>query len=84
MYIAWLQFGTENYGKEQQSSKITHLFDGERVFSSGGLRISTRDLETNGDYRVRVKVSARLRTGWFRWPWDRTAALGRASFIFLP
>ena len=38
MYIAWLQFGTENYGKEQQSSKITHLFDGERVFSSGELR----------------------------------------------
>ena len=40
MYIAWLQFGTENYGKEQQSSKITHLFDGERVFSSGELRAS--------------------------------------------
>ena len=41
MYIAWLQFGTENYGKEQQSSKITHLFDGERVFSSGELRPSS-------------------------------------------
>ncbi len=45
---------------------------------------STRDLETNGDYRVRVRVDTRPRTGWFRWPWDRTAALGRASFTFLP
>ena len=45
---------------------------------------STRDLETNGDYRVRVRVDTRPRTGWFRWPWDRTAALGRTSFTFLP
>ena len=45
---------------------------------------STRDLETNGDYRVRVRVDRRPRTGWFRWPWDRAAALGRASFTFLP
>ena len=45
---------------------------------------STRDLETNGDYRVRVRVSTRPRTRWFRWPWDRAAALGRASFTFLP
>ena len=45
---------------------------------------STRDLETNGDYRVRVRVDTRPRTGWFRWPWNRTAALGRASFTFLP
>ena len=45
---------------------------------------STRDLETNGDYRVRVRVDTRPRTGWFRWPWDRTKALGRTSFTFLP
>ena len=45
---------------------------------------STRDLETNGDYRVRVRVDRRPRTGWFRWPWDRAAALGGASFTFLP
>jgi hypothetical protein len=45
---------------------------------------STRVLETNGDYRVRVRVNTRPRTGWFRWPWDRAAALGRASFTFLP
>ena len=45
---------------------------------------STRDLETNGDYHVRVRVDRRPRTGWFRWPWDRAAALGRASFTFLP
>ncbi len=44
----------------------------------------TADLETNGDYRVRVRVDRRPRTGWFRWPWDRAAALGRASFTFLP
>ncbi|HIM51687.1 MAG TPA: DUF4390 domain-containing protein [Acidobacteria bacterium] len=44
----------------------------------------TRDLETNGDYSVRVRVDRRPRTGWFRWPWDRAAALGRASFTFLP
>ncbi len=45
---------------------------------------STRMLETNGDYHVRVRVHARPRTAWFRWPWDRAAALGRASFTFLP
>ena len=45
---------------------------------------STRDLETNGGYRVRVRVSARPRTAWFRWPWDRAATLGWASFTFLP
>ena len=45
---------------------------------------STRDLEANGDYSVRVRVDRRPRTGWFRWPWDRAAALGRVSFTFLP
>ena len=45
---------------------------------------STRDLETNGDYRVRVWVNTRPRPRWFRWPWDRAAALGRSSFTFLP
>ena len=45
---------------------------------------NTRDLETNGEYRVRVRVVRRPRTEWFRWPWDRAAALGRASFTFLP
>ena len=44
MYSAWLQFGTDNYGKEQQRSKLTHLFDGERVFSSGELRASLSGL----------------------------------------
>ena len=45
---------------------------------------STRDLETNSDYGVRVRVDRRPRTSWFRWPWERAAALGRASFTFLP
>ena len=45
---------------------------------------STRELETNGDYGVRVRMDTRPRTAWFRWPWDRTAAGGRASFTFLP
>jgi hypothetical protein len=45
---------------------------------------STGALETNGDYDVRVRLDTRPRTAWFRWPWDRTAALGRASFTFLP
>ena len=45
---------------------------------------STRDLETNGDYGVRVRMERRPRTSWFRWPWDRAAAFGRASFTFLP
>ena len=45
---------------------------------------STRDLEANGDYSVRVRVGRRPRTGWLRWPWRRAAALGRASFTFLP
>ena len=45
---------------------------------------ATRDLETNGDYRVWVRVDTRPRTEGFRWPWDRTLALGRASFTFLP
>ena len=45
---------------------------------------NTRELEANGDYSVRVRVDRRPRTGWFRWPWDRAAALGRASFTFLP
>ena len=45
---------------------------------------STGDLETNGEYRVRVRVDRRPRTGWFRWPWDQAAAFGRASFTFLP
>ena len=45
---------------------------------------STAMLETNGDYHVRVRVDTQPRTAWFRWPWDRAAALGRASFTFLP
>ena len=45
---------------------------------------SARELEANGDYRVRVRVDTRPRTSWFRWPWDRAAAFGRASFTFLP
>lgn len=44
---------------------------------------ATRDLETNGDYRVWVRVDTRPRTEGFRWPLDRTLALGRASFTFL-
>ena len=45
---------------------------------------NTRELEANGDYRVRVRVDRRPRTAWFRWPGDRAAALGRVSFTFLP
>ena len=57
MYIAWLQFGTENYGKEQQSSKITHLFDGERVFSSGELRIREAEHIETGMMVLRLPSS---------------------------
>lgn len=80
--------------------RVTRLVDGrveqaQLVETEAGVRqlltsldrlplFSTRDLETNGDYRVRVRVSTRPLTGWFRWPWDRVAALGRASFTFLP
>lgn len=45
---------------------------------------STRDLEANSEYGVRVRVDRRPRTSWFRWPWERATALGRASFTFLP
>jgi hypothetical protein len=44
----------------------------------------TGALETNGDYGVRVRVDTRPRLSWFRWPWDRSGVLGRASFTFVP
>lgn len=44
----------------------------------------TRELETNSDYGVRVRVDRQPRMSWFRWPWERAAALGRSSFTFLP
>ena len=43
----------------------------------------TTDLETNGEYYVRVRARTYPRTAWFWWPWERIAS-GHASFTFIP
>jgi hypothetical protein len=45
---------------------------------------NTSRLEPNGEYYVRVRVTARPRNGWFLLPWDRHALSGRAKFTFIP
>jgi hypothetical protein len=44
----------------------------------------TAALETNGEYYVRVRAHTHPRNGWFVWPWDRGAILGRSPFTFIP
>ena len=43
----------------------------------------TANLETNGEYYVRVRARTYPRTAWFWWPWERLAS-GHASFTFIP
>jgi hypothetical protein len=43
---------------------------------------ATADLETNGEYYVRVRAHTRPHSGWFIWPWGGTA-LGHAKFTFI-
>jgi hypothetical protein len=45
---------------------------------------TTRDLEPNAEYYVRVRAHTQPRVAWFFWPWDRSAASGHATFTFLP
>ena len=46
--------------------------------------LKTSALEANGEYYVRVRAHTQSRNAWFVWPWDRGAALGRATFTFIP
>jgi hypothetical protein len=46
--------------------------------------LKTSALEANGEYYVRVRARTQPRNAWFFWPWDRGAALGRATFTFIP
>jgi hypothetical protein len=43
----------------------------------------TAQLETNGEYYVRVRAHTRPHSGWFVWPWTSTA-FGQATFTFIP
>ena len=46
---------------------------------------ATSALETNAEYYVRVRASARPRNSfWFFLPWDRGSILGVAKFAFIP
>jgi hypothetical protein len=43
---------------------------------------TTANLETNGEYYVRVRAHTRPHSAWFFWPWGGTA-LGQAKFTFI-
>lgn len=45
---------------------------------------STRELEPNGEYYVRVRAHTQPRVAWFFWPWAGSSASGHAAFTFLP
>jgi hypothetical protein len=45
---------------------------------------STRKLEPNAEYYIRVKARTRPHNVLFFLPWDRDGALGSATFTFLP
>ena len=45
---------------------------------------STRELETNGEYYVRVRSRTQPRVAWSFWPWDRGSSSGHATFTFIP
>lgn len=45
---------------------------------------STRKLEPNSEYYVRVKVRTKPHNALFFLPWDRDGVLGSATFTFLP
>ena len=44
---------------------------------------TTANLETNGEYYVRVRAHTRPHSAWVLWPWGGTA-LGQAKFTFIP
>lgn len=44
---------------------------------------STRGLEENAEYYIRVRAQTKPRNSMFSLPWDRTAALGIVKFTFL-
>lgn len=45
---------------------------------------STRRLEPNAEYYLRVRAETKPRNSWVLLPWDRATALGIAKFTFLP
>ena len=45
---------------------------------------STRQLEVNADYYLRVRARTSPRSQWSMLPWDRAAALGSVRFTFIP
>jgi Domain of unknown function (DUF4390) len=45
---------------------------------------STRRLEPNAEYYLRVRAETKPRNSWVLLPWDRATALGTAKFTFLP
>lgn len=70
-----------------EDSKVTEDATMVRAWLTAFERLSlfsTRDLEPNGEYYVRVRAHTQPRVAWFFWPWDRSSASGHATFTFLP
>lgn len=65
---------------EDERQVATYLTSFERL-----PLFSTKELEPNSEYYIRVRAQTRPRVGWlFFWPWDRSAASGYAKFTFIP
>jgi hypothetical protein len=62
---------------EQVVRELMTVFDEVPVFS-------TRLLESNGEYYVRIRARARPRNAWSVWPWDRAVAFVSSKFTFRP
>lgn len=45
---------------------------------------STKGLEANGEYYVRVRARTRPRAAWSLWPWGSGGTSGLAKFTFIP
>ncbi|MFN8059373.1 MAG: DUF4390 domain-containing protein [Vicinamibacterales bacterium] len=66
---------------------VTEDLDVVRQWCSAFTRLplfSTRDLEANAEYYIRVRGRTKPRNSMFSLPWDRTGVAGSAKFTFLP
>jgi hypothetical protein len=73
-------------GRVEEATELQNLEDVRRavtVFSKLPL-FSTRKLEANSEYYIRVKARMRPHNALFVLPWDRDGVLGSATFTFLP
>lgn len=70
-----------------EQARVTEDLDAVRRWCSEFARLplfSTRGLEANAEYYIRVRGRTKPRNNMFSLPWDRTAAAGSAKFTFLP